>query len=102
HTILIDNEQLFVSAVAANALTVVRGVNGTTAATHLDEATVSIFRYPAAIVDAAYACAHEAWGRRQLVIQQTTRKGDSMPLRDVVPEARALLAQYRRIAFAGV
>lgn len=46
NTILVDSEYLFVSAVSTNTLTVVRGVNGTTAATHLNNAAVSRRRYP--------------------------------------------------------
>lgn len=46
NTLLIDTEKIFVSAVAGNSLTVVRGVNGSTAATHLINAAVSRRRYP--------------------------------------------------------
>lgn len=51
HTIRLDDEQLFVEASSANALTVVRGVNGTAAAAHSGAA---VFRatYPARIVRA--------------------------------------------------
>lgn len=46
NTIVVDSEQLFVSAVATNTLTVVRGVNGSTAASHLSGASVARRRYP--------------------------------------------------------
>lgn len=52
HTLLIDSEQLYVTAVATNTLTVERGVNGTTAATHSNGATVSRYRYPPVVEDA--------------------------------------------------
>jgi hypothetical protein len=52
HTLLIDSEQFYVSAVSTNTLTVERGVNGTTAAAHLINAAVSRFRYPAVVEDA--------------------------------------------------
>lgn len=45
-TILVDSEQMYVSGVVNTTLTVTRGVNGTTAATHLTGATVSARRYP--------------------------------------------------------
>lgn len=51
-TILVDSEQMYVTAIASNSLTVVRGVNGTTAATHLTGATVQRYRYPAPVVEA--------------------------------------------------
>ena len=52
HTILVDEEQMYVSAVATLAATVLRGVNGTTAATQAT-AAVSIYKYPADVVDVA-------------------------------------------------
>ncbi|HXG36524.1 MAG TPA: hypothetical protein VNL15_06120 [Dehalococcoidia bacterium] len=45
-TIIVDSEQMYVSAVATNTLTVTRGVNGTTAAAHSNGAAVSKRRYP--------------------------------------------------------
>ncbi len=51
-TLLIDSEQIYVTAVSTNTLTVERGVNGTTAATHSNGATVQRYRYPAPIVQA--------------------------------------------------
>jgi hypothetical protein len=42
-TVLIDGEQLYVTAISGNTLTVERGVNGTTAATH--SGGVSLYRY---------------------------------------------------------
>ncbi len=52
HTLLVDTEQLYVSGIATNTLTVVRGANGTTAATHLTAAPVSVYQYPSAVVRA--------------------------------------------------
>jgi hypothetical protein len=46
HTLRIDDEQLFVTAVSSNTLTVTRAVNGTTAATHENGATVQSYAYP--------------------------------------------------------
>lgn len=54
HTLLIDSEQLFVTAVSSNTLTVKRGVNGTTAATHSNGASVSRYDYPDAVSGACY------------------------------------------------
>ena len=45
-TILIDSEQMWISAIATNTLTVTRGVNGTTAATHASGATIQTYEYP--------------------------------------------------------
>lgn len=52
-TILVDSEQMDVTVVSSNTLTVARGINGTTAATHLNNAPVSARRYPEPIEEAA-------------------------------------------------
>lgn len=56
-TILVDSEQMYVTAIATNTLTVIRGVNGTTAASHLDDAVIKRYRYPG---PAARACGIQA------------------------------------------
>jgi hypothetical protein len=52
NTLLIDSERLFVSGISSSTITVQRGVNGSTAATHL--ISTAIYRYvpPADIVEA--------------------------------------------------
>jgi hypothetical protein len=50
-TLLVDSEQLYVTASGGTA-TVVRGVNGTTAATHAASVAVSAYRYPRDVVTA--------------------------------------------------
>lgn len=45
NTLLVESEQMFVSAVSTTSLTVERGVNGTTAAAHAAK-SVSVYRYP--------------------------------------------------------
>lgn len=51
-TLLIDSEQLYVQAVSANTVTVERGVNGTTAATHSNGSGIRRYLYPSAAVQA--------------------------------------------------
>ena len=50
-TLPIENEQVFVLAISANALTIRRGVNGTTGASHIKTTAISIQTYPSGIVD---------------------------------------------------
>jgi hypothetical protein len=50
-TILVDSEQMYIESITSNTLTVVRGVNGTTAATHADDAVVDVYRYPKDVVE---------------------------------------------------
>lgn len=63
-TILVDSEQLHVTAIATNTLTVVRGANGTTAASHTSGAAIDVYRYPNAIVVACLVLAHSRWKQR--------------------------------------
>jgi len=51
-TILIDSEQLYITSISSSTLTVERGVNGTTAATHLNTAQIYYYRYPRDIMQA--------------------------------------------------
>jgi len=44
-TILVESEQMYVTAVVTTSITVERGVNGTTAAAH-NAAAISIYKYP--------------------------------------------------------
>ena len=65
-TILVDSEQMYVTAVTTDSthtLMVVRGVNGTTAASHLD-AVVDVYRYPNDVVEAVLMQASRLWTRR--------------------------------------
>lgn len=45
-TLIVDSEQMYVSAVAANVATVTRGINGTTAANHTNGTTMTVRLYP--------------------------------------------------------
>lgn len=51
-TLLIDSEQVYVTGISTNTLTVERGQNGTTAATHSNGAAIDVYRYPRPVVDA--------------------------------------------------
>ena len=51
-TILIDSEQLYVTSISGNTLTVERGVNGSTAATHSGGASLYRYDYPELVVQA--------------------------------------------------
>jgi len=51
-TILVDSEQLYITAISGNTITAERGVNGTTGATHSGGATVYRYIYPELVVQA--------------------------------------------------
>ena len=95
-TVLVESEQMYVSAVSGSDLTVERGVNGTTAAAHPDGSDISMYRYPGSVVEACLLLASRLWRRRG---------GDlaSGPVERVLglapdPDVRRLLAPYRRVS----
>ena len=64
HTILVDSEQLYVQSYSGNTLTVTRGVNGTTAATHSGGAAIGLYEYPDPVVEATIIQAARMWKRK--------------------------------------
>ena len=63
-TLLVESEQWFVRLVSGNDLTVIRGVNGTTAVSHVDGLGVSFFAYPPQVVEATLLSAARSWKRK--------------------------------------
>lgn len=59
--LVIDSEDLYVQLVTVNALTVVRGANGSTAATHSSAAAVRMRRFPRPIEQATALRAIRLW-----------------------------------------
>ncbi len=62
-TIRVGSEQCYISAIATNNLTAIRGVNGTTAAIHTTVAA-SIAQYPRPVVEATLRLAQRSWRLR--------------------------------------
>lgn len=62
----VDSEQLYVAAVSENTLTVERGVNGTTAASHSDNTDVARRVYPRRVSEVCLELALQAqWGSQR-------------------------------------
>ncbi len=95
-TVLIESEQLYVSVISTNDLTVVRGVNGSTAAAHSDGTDISVYRYPETVVEACLIQASRLWKRKdaRFAAQSGVSAGDG--LRGLDPDVRQLLGPYRR------
>ena len=99
-TILIDSEQLYITAISTNDLTVSRGLNGTTAAVHNDSSDISIYRYPGPVVEACLINASRIWKLKDSGLAAGTRqsRGDrGTVLYSVEPDIRQLLTPYRRL-----
>lgn len=63
-TLKIETEQLYVSAIASNNLTVARGVNGTTAASHAQNTAISRYIYVPGARQAVLILTARIWKRR--------------------------------------
>lgn len=101
-TLLIDSEQLYVSAIESDTLTVTRGVNGTTAASHLTASPIQRYTYPvvgeAAAQQAilAFRAASAVFGEigGNEAFTQSWRQSMQMGLH---PFVQASLATFRRM-----
>ena len=97
-TILVDTEQMYITAIATNTLTVVRGVNGTTAATHLDNAVIDVYRYPNEVQEATLMQASRLWTRRASGFSNDIGFSDTGLMRPWVGmdlEVQEMLMEYR-------
>ena len=102
HTILVESEQMFVTAVGTGSFTATRGVNGTTAATHTTK-TISTYDYPAAIRRATLSEAASAYTQRGDAGITMERQGDYSYTRGdkQVDRMMQMLGPYRRLEMPG-
>lgn len=63
-TIKIDSEQMYVTGIATENITVKRAVNGTVAAAHLINVVINKYLYPGTIIEAVIMQANRLWTRR--------------------------------------
>ncbi len=89
-TLVIEDEQLYVSAVASTAITVQRGINGTTAAAHSAKA-ILIRRYPRALEEAALLQAMRLWRMQQTGGAEGFGADSGMTFSTLYPVIRDLL-----------
>ena len=99
HTIAIDNEQMFVTQVGSSLMNVIRGINGTSAAPHLDASQVKVMQYPAEVVEATLLTAVDRWRRRDGIASESNRlNGSPATLYDPSEDVKRLLGPYRRVS----
>ena len=101
HTLLINDEQAYVTATTGTAATVIRAVNGTTGTAHLAQ-PVSIIEYPQSVTEACFIQLSRLWKRKdsgyanQIGIAET---GQMITWRGGLdPDSTLLLRPYKRIA----
>jgi hypothetical protein len=76
NTILVESEQMYIYSISSTTLTVERGVNGTTAATHDTAKTIYIYQYPSDIRQACIDLSVALYQNRSKQGLQTERIGD--------------------------
>jgi hypothetical protein len=96
HALLIDTEQMYVQSYSSNTLTVVRGVNGTTAASHAGSTAIDIYQYPGAIAEATIIQAARLWRRRDGAY--SGNGGPAGAIAGLDEDVRLMLGQFRRHA----
>ena len=100
HTLLIDSEQVYVKSYAANTLTVVRGVNGTAAASHSSGAAIDIYEYPSPVIEATIIQTSRLWRRKDAGFGGTgglPGSGVAAVSAGIDPDVALLLGQYRKL-----
>ena len=101
-TILVGSEQMYITGISSNNLTVERGVNGTTAATHSDEDAVKSYIYPSEVVQACLDLSKVTFRNRDLGVTDTIGAGDANVTR-ASEEANDILATvdaYRAVGLS--
>ena len=76
-TMLIDTEQMYITGISGNTLTVERGVNGTTAATHSGGASAYRYDYPPQVVQACLDMAKIVYRDRDMGTTQMIGYGET-------------------------
>ena len=102
-TILVDAEQMYITSISTNNLTVERGVNGTTAATHSDEDAVKSFLYPSEVVQACLDLSKIIFRDRDMGTVQTLGGGEQGVTRagQEASDVLKTLDNYRTRALSG-
>lgn len=99
-TILVELEQMFVESISTTVMTVIRGVNGTTAATHADNITTYIYQYPSDIWQCCIDLSSAIYQNRNKKGLSSERLGDYSYTLDK-SQANAILndtiAGYRKV-----
>ena len=100
-TLLIESEQVYISSISTSTLTIVRAVNGTTAASHVQNTTIYIYNYPYDIVEACLIQAMRWWKRKDTAFADVIgipELGAVSVFKGLDPDVRLILNSYRKLA----
>ena len=92
NTIVVDSEQMYCTGHSSTTLTVRRGVNGTTAATHLINAAVSIVEHPSDVKMVTADLARMQYRDRDLGVVETIGSGGQGTITRSSSEMRSTLS----------
>jgi len=101
-TIKIGDEQLYISAISTHNLTVKRGVNGTTAASHANDSDIYIYEYPQPIVQACLVMAMRAWKRKDSAYQDVVGIGELGTIvtsKGIDPDVARRIRDYKKTRY---
>ena len=106
HTILIESEQMYVSATpSGTTLTVRRGLNGTTAVTHPDDRPINLYLYPDPVREATILQTGRLWSRKDTAFSTMVGLPEtgqmSVERRGLDMDVKQLLTFYRNRGRAG-
>lgn len=99
-TLLIESEQVYISSISSQTLTILRGVNGTTAASHVQNTTIYIYQYPYDIVEACLIQAMRWWKRKDTAfgdIVGVPELGAISIFKGLDPDVKLILNNYRKL-----
>lgn len=96
-TIVVDSEDMYVSAAQGGTLTVMRAVNGTVAATHLTAASVYRRRYERDIEEATLFQAVRFWREKQTGGASNVGGEFGSSFSTLYPAIRDMLVRHRRV-----
>ena len=97
HTMLVEDEQIYITAVSSTTLTVRRGENGTTAASHVATTVIDTYEYPEPVKEAVLITAARLFKRRESSFANVIGgpDGTMSVIRGLDKDARNLLLAYR-------
>lgn len=101
-TIRCESEQMYIENIVTHTLTLKRGVNGTTAATHASTKAISAYLYPEDIVQATLIIAMRAWKRKDSAYQDVVggpELGIVIASKGIDPDVLELVTPYRRMEY---
>ena len=98
-TLLLGNEQVYVTSMDGSDLTIRRGINGTVAAAHAGGAGIRVYRYPEEVVEACLLQTARLWNGRGGSLPGAPGPSDAS--RGLDRDVRRLLSAYRKPAMGG-